>query len=58
LQNSIARRIGLDLSNEGEELYRASDLSKELMKKQKWVLILDDLWKAFELHKVGVPPSC
>ncbi|XP_034925212.1 probable disease resistance protein At1g61300 [Populus alba] len=55
LQNSIARRIGLDLSNEGEELYRASALSKELMKKQKWVLILDDLWKAFELRKVGVP---
>ncbi|XP_011014395.1 PREDICTED: probable disease resistance protein At4g27220 isoform X2 [Populus euphratica] len=55
LQNNIARRIGFDLSNEGEELYRASDLSKELMKKQKWVLILDDLWKAFELPKVGVP---
>jgi disease resistance protein RPS2 len=55
LQNSIANRIGLDLSNEDEELYRASKLSKELTKKQKWVLILDDLWKAIELHKVGVP---
>ncbi|XP_073262927.1 probable disease resistance protein At4g27220 [Populus alba] len=55
LQNSIAKRIGLDLSNEDEELYRASKLSKELTKKQKWVLILDDLWKAIELHKVGVP---
>ncbi|KAJ6854419.1 disease resistance protein [Populus alba x Populus x berolinensis] len=52
LQNSIARRIGLDLSNEGEELYRAFDLSEELMKKQKWVLILDDLWKDIELHKM------
>jgi disease resistance protein RPS2 len=55
LQNSIAKRIGLDLSNEDEELYRASKLSKELTKKQKWVLILDDLWKAIELRKVGVP---
>jgi disease resistance protein RPS2 len=55
LQNSIARCIGLDLSNEDEELHRAVKLSKELMKKQKWVLILDDLWKAFELHKLGVP---
>ncbi|KAI9378832.1 hypothetical protein POPTR_018G136500v4 [Populus trichocarpa] len=55
LQNSIARRIGLDLSNEDEELYRAAELSQELTKKQKWVLILDDLWKAIELHKVGVP---
>uniref|UniRef100_A0A2K1R9Z5 Uncharacterized protein n=1 Tax=Populus trichocarpa TaxID=3694 RepID=A0A2K1R9Z5_POPTR len=41
LQNSIARRIGLDLSNEDEEL--------------NGVLILDDLWKAIELRKVGVP---
>ncbi|XP_073263150.1 uncharacterized protein [Populus alba] len=55
LQNSIARRIGLDLSNEDEELYRAAELSNELTKKQKWVLILDDLWKAIELRKVGVP---
>ncbi|XP_073262864.1 probable disease resistance protein At4g27220 [Populus alba] len=55
LQNSIAKRIGLDLSNEDEELYRASKLSEELTKKQKWVLILDDLWKAIELRKVGVP---
>ncbi|KAI5557778.1 hypothetical protein BDE02_18G126200 [Populus trichocarpa] len=55
LQNSIARRIGLDLSTEDEELYRASKLSKELTKKQKWVLILDDLWKAIEPRKVGVP---
>ncbi|XP_073263043.1 disease resistance protein At4g27190-like [Populus alba] len=54
-RGGIARRIGLDLSNEGEELYRAFDLSEELMKKQKWVLILDDLWKDIELHKVGVP---
>ncbi|XP_073263042.1 probable disease resistance protein At4g27220 [Populus alba] len=51
----IARRIGLDLSNEDEELYRAAELSNELTKKQKWVLILDDLWKAIELRKVGVP---
>ncbi|XP_073262818.1 disease resistance protein At4g27190-like [Populus alba] len=55
LQNSIAKRIDLDLSNEDEELDRASKLSKELTKKQKWVLILDDLWKAIELRKVGIP---
>jgi len=55
LQTSLARRIDLDLSSEDEELYRASKLSKELTKKQKWVLILDDLWKAFDLQKLGVP---
>ncbi|KAL9381673.1 hypothetical protein Peur_024708 [Populus x canadensis] len=55
LQTSLARRIGLDLSSEDEELHRAVAINKELMKKQKWVLILDDLWKAFDLHKLGVP---
>jgi len=55
LQKDLARRIGLDLSSEDEELHRAVMLKKELMKKQKWVLILDDLWKAFDLQKLGVP---
>uniref|UniRef100_A0A6N2KSA9 Uncharacterized protein n=1 Tax=Salix viminalis TaxID=40686 RepID=A0A6N2KSA9_SALVM len=34
---------------------RAAKLSKELRKKQKWILILDDLWNTFELPKVGIP---
>uniref|UniRef100_A0A6N2KAZ8 Uncharacterized protein n=1 Tax=Salix viminalis TaxID=40686 RepID=A0A6N2KAZ8_SALVM len=56
LQISLARRIGLDLSNEDDELHRVVALKKELMKKQhKWVLILDDLWKAFDLQKLGLP---
>jgi disease resistance protein RPS2 len=55
LQKSFARCIGLDLSNEDEELHRAVILRKELMKKKKWVLILDDLWKAFDLQKLGIP---
>jgi disease resistance protein RPS2 len=25
------------------------------MKKQKWVLVLDDLWMAFEPQKLGIP---
>ncbi|XP_034918647.1 probable disease resistance protein At4g27220 [Populus alba] len=55
LQTSLAGQIGLDLSKVDEELHRAVALKKELMKKQKWVLILDDLWKAFDLQKLGVP---
>uniref|UniRef100_A0A6N2KB10 Uncharacterized protein n=1 Tax=Salix viminalis TaxID=40686 RepID=A0A6N2KB10_SALVM len=56
LQISLARRIGLYLSNEDDELHRVVALKKELMKKQyKWVLILDDLWKAFDLQKLGIP---
>ncbi|KAI5554473.1 hypothetical protein BDE02_19G015700 [Populus trichocarpa] len=55
LQTSLARRIGLDLSSEDEELHRAAALKEELKKKQKWVLILDDLWKAFDLQQLRVP---
>jgi len=55
LQTSLARRIGLDLSSEDEELHRAAALKEELKKKQKWILILDDLWEAFDLQKLGVP---
>ncbi|KAG5223837.1 disease resistance protein [Salix suchowensis] len=56
LQNKIAQRIELSFSNEEEELgHRAAKLSQELMKKQRWILILDDLWKFFELHEVGIP---
>ncbi|KAG5223821.1 disease resistance protein [Salix suchowensis] len=55
LQNLIAKCIDLDLSSEDDDLRRAAKLSKELLKKQKWILILDDLWNTFELHKVGIP---
>jgi len=55
LQNLIAKRLGLDLSSEDDDLHRAAKLSEELMKKQKWILILDDLWNNFELYKVGIP---
>uniref|UniRef100_A0A6N2KBU9 Uncharacterized protein n=1 Tax=Salix viminalis TaxID=40686 RepID=A0A6N2KBU9_SALVM len=55
LQTSLAKRIGLDLSNEDDEVHRVVALKKELMKKQhKWVLILDDLWEAFDQQKLGI----
>jgi disease resistance protein RPS2 len=55
LQNLIAKCIGLDLSSEDDNLRRAAKLSKELWMKQKWILILDDLWNTFELDEVGIP---
>nr|XP_034925326.1 probable disease resistance protein At4g27220 [Populus alba] len=55
LQNLIAQRLSLDLSSEDDVLHRATKLSKELRKKKKWILILDDLWNSFELHVVGIP---
>uniref|UniRef100_A0A6N2LWM2 AAA+ ATPase domain-containing protein n=1 Tax=Salix viminalis TaxID=40686 RepID=A0A6N2LWM2_SALVM len=56
LQNKIARRIQLSFSNEEEELeHRVAELSQELKKKQRLILILDDLWNSFKLYEVGIP---
>uniref|UniRef100_A0A6N2KW60 Uncharacterized protein n=1 Tax=Salix viminalis TaxID=40686 RepID=A0A6N2KW60_SALVM len=56
LHNKIARRIQLSFSNEEEELeHRVAELSQELKKKQRWILILDDLWNSFKLYEVGIP---
>ena len=51
----IERRIGLNISNEDEELHRVVELKKELMEKQKWVLILDGMNETFGIQKLGVP---
>ncbi|XP_011002913.1 PREDICTED: probable disease resistance protein At4g27220 [Populus euphratica] len=55
LQNLIAKSLHLDLSSEDDDLDRAVKLSEELSTKQKWILILDDLWNNFELDEVGIP---
>ncbi|XP_073262569.1 probable disease resistance protein At4g27220 [Populus alba] len=55
LQNLIAKDIHLDLSNDDNERKRAAKLSKALIEKQRWVLILDDLWNCFDFDKVGIP---
>nr|XP_034914299.1 probable disease resistance protein At4g27220 [Populus alba] len=55
LQILIAKHLHLDLSSEDDVQLRPAKLSEELRKKQKWILILDDLWNSFELHKVGIP---
>ncbi|KAG5223995.1 disease resistance protein [Salix suchowensis] len=57
LQNLIAERVDLDLSRDLDDKHRAAKLSKELRNKQKWILILDDLWNSFELHDVGIHSS-
>ncbi|KAG5224069.1 disease resistance protein [Salix suchowensis] len=54
LQNLIAERLNLDLSTDVDDKHRAAILSDDLRKKQKWILILDDLWNSFEPHEVGI----
>lgn len=54
MHNLIAKRLDLDLSRKDNDQSRAASLSKELIKKQKWIFILDDLWNSFKLDKVGI----
>ncbi|XP_062077955.1 probable disease resistance protein At4g27220 [Humulus lupulus] len=55
LQNDIAKVVSLDLSCEDDEKKRASKLLQALMRRKKFVLILDDLWNHFLFEKVGIP---
>ncbi|XP_073262622.1 uncharacterized protein [Populus alba] len=57
LQNLIAKHLHLELSSEDDVQLRPAKLSEELRKKQKWILVLDDLWNNFELQEVGIPVS-
>ncbi|KAJ1435450.1 P-loop containing nucleoside triphosphate hydrolase [Sesbania bispinosa] len=54
LQDYIADKIGIKLDAMDDE--RAEKLSLELQKKEKALLILDDVWKYIDLEKVGIPP--
>ncbi|GMP38682.1 hypothetical protein CsSME_00009835 [Camellia sinensis var. sinensis] len=55
LQRQIAKKLNLDLSDYEDELRSASEIHNMLSQKKRYVLILDDLWKAFPLEEVGIP---
>ncbi|XP_074311066.1 putative disease resistance protein At1g61300 [Silene latifolia] len=64
LQHKVARAIGLDLSDVEDENCREALLHASIMTigKQKeegkirtFVLILDDVWDRFIVHKIGIP---
>ncbi|XP_058105908.1 disease resistance protein At4g27190-like isoform X1 [Magnolia sinica] len=55
LQNGIAQAIGLELSNKEDEMRRSMELFQALMRREKFVIIFDDVWKSFPLEKVGIP---
>ncbi|KAJ4721111.1 Nucleotide-binding site leucine-rich repeat protein [Melia azedarach] len=55
LQNEIAEAVTLDLSDCKDEMRRASKLFAVLSHMRNYVPILDDLWEAFPLEKVGLP---
>ena len=56
LQNDIAHKLDLDLKDNNKR-DRAAKMIKEFKKRKRCVLILDDLWEAFDLKEVGIPES-
>ena len=55
IQNEIARKLNVDLSEFKDETTRAGMLYLALENRDRFVLILDDLWEAFRLEDVGIP---
>lgn len=55
LQNNIAKSLDLELSKEADEMRRSQELFAAFKRRKKFVLILDDMWIAFPLEKVGIP---
>lgn len=57
LQRDIADAIGLDLSNDcyDEEDRISSKICAALSRREKCLLILDDVWEPFSLERVGIP---
>ncbi|GAU14101.1 hypothetical protein TSUD_169260 [Trifolium subterraneum] len=48
---------GVNLDDDDDERIRAEYLSSALEKKEKSILILDDVWKYIDLQKVGIHPK-
>ena len=62
IQEKIASKLGLRLEQENESL-RAHRLYERLKKKNRILIILDDIWAELDLRKVGIPwgddhPGC
>ncbi|XP_065862157.1 disease resistance protein RFL1-like [Euphorbia lathyris] len=55
LQSDIAKEVGVDLFHEEDTRKRAARLHKVLLRRKKYVLILDGLLSYFDEHEVGIP---
>ncbi|KAK4487978.1 hypothetical protein RD792_003717 [Penstemon davidsonii] len=55
LQKDIAKELGLSFNDEDSEMTRARNLFENLMRRGRFLLIIDDLWEAFSLENVGIP---
>ena len=55
LQDAIAGKINLDLSEEKDEKIRSALLFEALQKEKKFVVIFDDVWDVYSPREVGIP---
>ncbi|KAM5555216.1 putative disease resistance protein [Rosa sericea] len=54
IQHTLAELLGIDLQGKSQS-GRASRLNKEIMRKNKILIILDDIWERIELSSIGIP---
>ncbi|XP_062030199.1 probable disease resistance protein At4g27220 [Rosa rugosa] len=54
IQGTLADLLGVKLEEE-TEIGRAATLHKEMMRREKLLIILDDVWERIELSKIGIP---
>ncbi|XXG82980.1 hypothetical protein AAC387_Pa10g0848 [Persea americana] len=54
LQSDIAKEIGIDFKEDDDE-HRKSEKIYAALVRRKFLLILDDIWKAFPLEEIGIP---
>ncbi|XVF78188.1 hypothetical protein PTKIN_Ptkin14bG0109800 [Pterospermum kingtungense] len=55
IQNIIAHAMNVKLLEVVDETIRAGMIHEQLARKDKYVLILDDLWEKLSLEDVGIP---
>ncbi|KAK8973578.1 hypothetical protein V6N11_030768 [Hibiscus sabdariffa] len=55
LQKVIASKIGVEFCGDEDETTRAGMLFETLLRKSKFVIILDDLWEKVSLERIGIP---
>nr|XP_004295235.2 PREDICTED: probable disease resistance protein At4g27220 isoform X2 [Fragaria vesca subsp. vesca] len=54
LQDALAEQLGFKLHEE-TEIGRSTRLHKEIMRRTKILIILDDIWEGMKLSRVGIP---
>ncbi|XP_004294963.1 PREDICTED: disease resistance protein At4g27190-like [Fragaria vesca subsp. vesca] len=54
IQGTLADMLGVKLEGE-TEFGRAVRLKREIMRREKILIILDDVWQIIELSKIGIP---